>query len=440
MESSHKQFIGWVPCISGALLFDYATAGHPSARNVIAINHVEPSTDGLLRSIAITSTQDLRDDISRRYNGNFRFIAIAKAVDSGPLEGSIYVIPAAIEERSILERPLCILKEIQRKSHEGVGLAADFESLKEVCSSIEDPEVYEVRFSLDPTGLVLLEHDQTRDSPAYAEDRDSFEQLIVRQSFYYLKYALHRHHHHDQANDSLTTVHPFSADNLANAGTALLADLKRALVELKRNSTTSRCSELYQAEGICAYAKSLLNSCLKQGYIDQKNFDLEGGYLENFSRSLSVTAAQREKELQRKNEAATYARALILAAFAIVGPFMIVFRDRIAKVSGEFTESQPDLMISILATIFSSDQNLLYAGLVLVALYFVICRSWLSSRELSVRVQYATKFLQHIEQDAWKRRVLVVLYLLVTAGLLYAIWYGLSHHIWSAFEIAQRKP
>lgn len=246
-----EEYIGWVPCLSGDMFFRYTEPGLADF-DVVAINyHARDmcSGEGGSRYIIATSVYDWKDSGDPGQHGWFRVVVTGKRSYRENLKGRVYFISDIRKrggsskdfpekERDLmcgiynLKRSVDVaLPVIERGSYseekklselldnavsigpngimDDVGFNIDY-----AVNLIDEKFLYAVDFEIDRNGITNLKYD-----PSYADgvelkgDKDKLAKLhyhcysLTRQAFYYLKYLLHKHTHHDHSNDSLTTIH-----------------------------------------------------------------------------------------------------------------------------------------------------------------------------------------------------------------------------------------
>jgi hypothetical protein len=346
--------IGWIPCISGHIDFGLMSVGlvgnhieKKTDRKPVTINYAKSGMrDGHCRRIVMQSRVDWRDRLVG--DGEFRVIVVAEAtespnLDARSLNGTILMFPKAyskelVEHHHRILAPVDALKKRyssflqstpnQNQNAEGWGdcqraLNATWEDLRKVVTSGEPfgpdgKEVYAVDFFIDHLGFTFLryrENDLDIEQPLPEYDR----YIIVRQAFYYLKYSLHRHKHHAEESDALTTVVPYRTDDKKTVALQIIGQLKRELVRIKRTQRQNhRRQDDSEAVGILGYMRSLLASCLWSSFLDEELYNRESDWLKGMELSFGAQHDRIRSQNQRRdsvNQAARQWTAFALAFF-----------------------------------------------------------------------------------------------------------------------------
>lgn len=413
----HFDYIGWVPCISGHLLFEYTECGlTDKKRNIYAeINHVELDAkfNTPCRYIAVSSRVDWKDGNTKLY-GIYRVVLLASnPINTDQLEGKVYIIPdnnpewesRNIEEKLLNLKKLTISDQDMRKEFLNLRIILD-----------ECPQIgFVINFKLNRSGFTFLRH-HNKNVKTTAET--SF--VVSRQAYYYIKYAFHKHAHHDKSAESLTTT--FSLPGRDNAiGMILIQDLKRSLVQLKRDFTVSNYKLLLQSKGIVSYAKSLLVSCNKEGFILIKDYEAEKAYIENIGESLEVAAKKIESGIAVEEKVSANFRAIVLFALAIVAPISMVFRDDIHSAVGA---NKPSHLINLISSGAQSDSTiLLLAGTILIC-YFLYRSIIIKYGSLPFAISGLHRLLESICFSKRRATVIILTLLALSALLLYTSLMG----------------
>lgn len=326
--------IGWIPCISGHIDFGLMKVGlvgnfiaNKIDRNPISINFAASGLpDSHVRRIVMQSWVDWRDRLVG--DGEFRVIVVAegsesKDLDGRNLSGTLLMFPKSystqwVEHHDSLLRKVRHLKSLHgayrntKSSHAfDDGFWSECQSkLNEYWVSLNEAltkenlfgptgtEVYLVDFQVDHFGFTSLRYRSTDIDLAYPlKDEDKY--VIIRQAFYYIKYSLHKHKHHVEESDALTTIVSCTGTDSKAVATQLLGQLKRELVRIKRTQRQNfRRQDDSEAVGILGYMRSLLASCRANRLISDEIRCRELGWIEGMERSF---AAQNERIRNRTN-------------------------------------------------------------------------------------------------------------------------------------------
>jgi len=239
-HDSAYEFIGWVPCISGSLNFRL-TACDVIGSGYSNINHVELDTQGQQkeRFIVIASKVDW-EDFKTTSEGQWNVVMMASgSVESNHIDERVYLIPA---QNSIWQDQIAtLLKNIGLKVHQKEDIKGLFTELE--ISLSNGVNIFASKFRLNEAGFIYLSSDQE------VKDGDTATRyLICRQSFYFVKYTFHKHKHHEPT-ESLTTIHQLSTKPDI-VGKALICDIKKCIVTLKRDSAPADFKVFFASKGI----------------------------------------------------------------------------------------------------------------------------------------------------------------------------------------------
>lgn len=300
------EYIGWVPCLSGSLLFQYTELGLGQS-DIFLVNYLNRNVLTGVRDkryIVASSICDWKDSIGSRENGVFRVVISGSVIEQEDgFAGIAYLIPrkpasncaqSDTGENQLQQEMASLVAMSRAPDDEAFSMPirefVDSECEK-IITGINNKFIHKVAFHIDSKGLTYLAYaGQKAPSATMFEvpELPSIEQRIhkytlCRQVFYYLKYLLHRHRHHDRSNDSLTTVHSILPDNKKNANN-LMDDLKRGLVDIKRAARHGR----KDLSGIAEYGKSLVLCCSNKGWIKEQQAENEQALFRNLAASITL--------------------------------------------------------------------------------------------------------------------------------------------------------
>lgn len=314
------EYMGWVPCLNGHLDFGLMkvgmsgpfSVGKSQDRDFISVNQsTKKERDSHERQIFLQSKVDWRD--SETFNpedGLFRVLVAAEvtpsdAMDKRALSGYISIYPIAAEPSSYAER---MDMNIHRLSHELRDIAAERDSINLRLGRHENNRFDELTGEMNER-LVELKKIVAGETPIDKLDtayffssfefrieangivwiksvkdniRPDIRYIIARQAYYFLKYSLHIHKHHQTKQDALTTIVSISsdADAKSEAGLRLVCQLKRELTSLNRikSNRTHRYKDqffLNDTCGIIAYGKALIRSLRNSEIFSEELADRE---------------------------------------------------------------------------------------------------------------------------------------------------------------------
>lgn len=393
-------YIGWVPCLTGKLFFEYSVCDAISPEGYLNLNNIDKDPDepfgDPLRYLLIASSVDWFDhalDGCDEKDGQWKVVVLSVGKhNANYLEGSIFLIPSEKQ---------CWSKDIQPKIKEIAGLIHEREHintqylnlLQRMEELFNQQELYSTKFYLNENGLVEL---GLSGSGALKYDSKT-EELLCRQSYYYLKFAFHQHKHHDRS-ESLTTIHK-KVGRKNQQGNLLINDMKKALVALKRNCSPSDYKALYSAQGVLAYCKSLITTCKKESLLTKESYEYEINYISNFSASLEIMANRVDNELVARAKFNSNFRSVIMLIFAILAPFILIFKEPIS----DHINIENNAILQLLKWIFESNNNVLIIVIGMVVAYFLLKKISLryGSPALAFHTfdKYAVKFIDYAVND-----------------------------------------
>lgn len=353
--------IGWIPCISGHIDFSLMKVGlvgnfiaNKIDQNPISINFAASGLpDNHVRRVVMQSWVDWRDKLEG--DGEFRVIVVAEGSESRDLDGrnlcgSLLMFPKAyskqwVEHHDSLLRKVHHLKKLYQayRSTEPSQTSDTFTWLqcqaklndhwlnltrtlaKENLFGRDGNEVYRVDFKVDHFGFTLLEYRNTAiDLIDPIADEEKY--IIIRQAFYYIKYSLHKHKHHVEESDALTTIVSYSDATSKAVATQLLGQLKRELVRIKRTQRQNfRRQDDSEAMGILGYMRSLLSSCYDNQFINNKIRLRELGWIEGMERSFTAQNERIGNHIGRRNTVDQGARQWVAYLLAFIAASTLVW-------------------------------------------------------------------------------------------------------------------
>jgi hypothetical protein len=404
------EYIGWVPCVSGRLFFEYTYPGLGDPK--YSINHVELDISGAFyhRYVIASSIVNWKDEKENNTKGTYKVYMIGdKTSDEIDLVGTICIVPED-EELQIINEIEKNLKIINKKILEEEEIKNEYNKLKKIISKINEKRFYKVDYIVESPGFTKLKYD----SPEKADLPESHKYTVTRQSYYYIKYTLHKHRHHHDKAESLTTIHPLSVDK-ERIGIKLLNDLRKSLVQLKRDFEPYNCNNIYHSSGVASYAKSLAESCYKNGYLNEKEYKSEKSYFDNIKDSLEVMSGVVEKDIAKRTMHSGNARAIILFALSIIMPVVLIFRDKIAHQ----TNDKENYIVEWISVVVSSDYKLLILAFLLFAFYWVYMFLKMNHGAMWLSFKYYRDFLEQIVYEKTKATIMLVVILIISIVLVF---------------------
>ncbi len=416
MTDSSQAFthIGWIPCISGQLFFEFTECGLGADSVLVDVNHVEKveNSDMMLRHIVIASNVNWKDDNDQNTTGSYRVFLLAQSeFGSQYIAGHVFIVPSELAE-SKPEIASDTIKKIGEEAAEGGVITDLYSKLVEALTNYRAVPIYHVQFQLKHTGFVRLAMD-----PGRSIDDSVSINTILRQAYYYIKFAWHKHQHHNQTAESLTTVHAIRQDPKQMA-VEMVGDLKKALVQLKRDYHISDYKALYQAEGIATYAKSLVTSCASEGWFDNNTAATECSYLDNTAASLHLKAEEIDRDISVRHLISATFRSLLLFVISIVAPITIIFREDIR--AGITNDSVPDGVIRFMSGLIGNGWSLLILLIAGLAGYAIYRQSYLTFGSPFLAFHWFRDAIDTIVLE--RRKANLIAYVVIALAILPIFW------------------
>ncbi len=266
-------YVGWVPCLSGALAFDLVECGLNAKNNSVEIIHYDnDGSNNLKEYILLYSTVDWKDfdDSDLGLTGLWSvFVLSTRSLENKYHEGNIYFVPNVEESTCKLEEIIKAVCDInyQLNTKKLINAPARFLNLEKEISEtcLSTSGCYHATFILEQDGIVWV-----APSPVNENDR----KIIARQAYYYIKYSWHKHQHHDSRAETLTTIHRVH-DSGSEVAEELVGDLKRNLVKFKREIDHTSHRDILKAKGIVTYAKALVEIMRSKKFIKDDFYNRE---------------------------------------------------------------------------------------------------------------------------------------------------------------------
>ncbi|ASJ76445.1 hypothetical protein [Granulosicoccus antarcticus] len=357
-----NEFISWIPCISGDLFFS-KTAFGLGAYDFYLTNISIRNDDGVFqeRSLLASSIVDWQDTdfLSEPNRGLYRVVVDAHSTEYTSLLGSVYLLEKNSNDKSNLsKRPKFLPREncsqesmilehlhalkqnyaslcsVQQNSAQHQEFERSKSLIQEALESISSTVVHKINFEIHQTGIMLSRADYTKANGELVSTNYYERRRLCSQAFYYLKFLLHKHAHHSNENETLTTVHRIKNRGIDNAQ-ILIRDLKRGLVDAKRAGRSTR----HTASGIAAYGASLVQTCESLGWFDKEAIvsnsigtfcsnnkaDQEKDYLKNVGTSLELINNEQIAAGEKSAKSSfwrTYT-VCVLWLLGVVGPILV---------------------------------------------------------------------------------------------------------------------
>lgn len=405
MPKDEFTHIGWVPCISGHLFFEFTCCGLGRASLIVDVNNVERQSlnRDLWRYIIISSNVNWQDDKDKESTGLFKVVLAADVpIEGSCVCGSVYIFLAAVSSGT-QENIDSILRKIKENTENRRPVAALYSTLTQQLAEKQAEGICRINFSLNRAGFVRLNLE------SLDPDRGFNNEILIRQAYYYIKYSWHKHQHHSDTAESLTTVHPLDLGGTHSDAFAMINDLKRALVQLKRDFHVSEYRSLYQAEGIATYAKSLILSARREQMLEDGDSKEQVSYFENVAKSVAVKIKVIEQELTTRSLISSNFRSILLFFLAVVAPISLVFREKIVSVAK--SSGDTPAIAHLLGHLFGSGYKLLGMCLIWLTFYLAYRQLYLSFGSPLLAFRWIRDLLDRIVAGRYKADILSIMFM-----------------------------
>jgi len=319
-EATHNPaYVGWVPCLNGQLVFNLVECGLKTEPG-ISIVHYAINKNQLAEYILLHSMVDWKDfdDDEGKSNGLWSvFLLSTRHESDNTHQGCLFFMLNQGKKEESYYKPLKTLQTINYSlnTDQTIDIPNKFKSLKDNLyqTSAAGEHCFYVDFKLNSDGIVLLRPETL--------NNENEQQIIARQAYYYIKYAWHRHQHHDARAETLTTIHRWVTK--AYIANALISDIKTNLVSFKREIDITSHRDILKAKGIITYAKALVEILKARKFIDENRYNREINHLRYFQESLDISHTGIHNDMLLHNSTVNDARAGILFLLAIMTPALL---------------------------------------------------------------------------------------------------------------------
>ena len=405
---SHE-FIGWVPCVSGKLYFEFTSCDVINENGYLNTNHIELDkvSNTEKRYFIVASEVDWEDVKTANSEGIWNVILIGSSpLNSIEIEGKVILIPSS--NNIWREKIIPLFQDVSQLVKEKEDIYQKHSDIEQLLVNlINSGGTFGSSFILKNNGITYL-------SPLNNINEDE-KMLICRQCYYFVKYTFHKDKHHARS-ETLTTCHRIT--NLSEIGLTLVSDLKKALVTLKRDCDAADYKSLFAAKGILSYAKSLLMTCKAEGLMSSELYTIEKAYIDNIGESLDVMGKRVEGELVAKTSYDTNCRSIGLFIFAAIAPFTLVYKDQIASHISK-SPAQENHIVKLLQWFLGSEKNVLMAFLVVLGVYFIFQNIYLRYGSPSFAARKLKRIsITYLDFVVDNRRSAEVLYIVTKLALL----------------------
>ena len=362
------QYVGWIPCVTGQICYSFAESSFGKENSCQCFNKkiIPNDRNSTHRRVILTSEVDWKDRKDHLADGDWQVIVIAETNIEKELMGDVYIVP--VEKRNSITEVLEDFRTL-RSNYEDDEFDFDKLSskLKSKIDGNKEPELYRISFKVAETGLTYLKVIKGGDG----QEKENDDYVLCRQSFYYLKYSLHRHKHHPNSLDSLVTIHPTTLGS-DRIGKTLIFDSKQSLIDIKREQDHLKRTIEFNFLGIASYMRSLLEACKKDKLISDPEYAVELIYIRNTEESYRALSDKKEKLDSYQSGARIEARQVILLFFAILAPWVITSK----QLNGQSSDFG-NLLLDVYADGYKSIAFIAFIALVFIiyfAYYLVVCK------------------------------------------------------------------
>ncbi len=430
------RYVGWVPCLNGQLVFDLVECGLKNGDSINILHYAAANNSKeITEYILLHSTVNWKDfdNGNEHLNGLWSVVLLStRPFSENKHQGSLFFLPEEMPQenkeiqswRDALQLWNGALEDIktlnyQLNTEQSVDVPDQFITIEQNFEriSLKYLQCFKVDFTLEHDGLVWV-------TPTSGKSEDVFS----RQAYYYIKYAWHRHQHHDNRAETLTTVHEVKEEGAENAkynaiANSLIGDLKRNLVRFKRQMDITSHRNILKAKGIVTYTKALVEILKTRGYIDDVWYEQEINHLHYFQESLEVSYSGIEKDMLLHNQAVNDARAFILFLFSIITPALLVNR----------SANPPPDYIQWISNWYLNGMNfsLLVTGIIIMLFVFISVNShfgnfWIMWQGFKKSVAFIVKDREpkHILSNSNVLSFVISIFILIS---LVSLTYGIYH-------------
>lgn len=244
--------------------------------------------------------------------------------------------------------------------------------------------VFLVQFKICHNGITFLKYIPSPITETVKTRNAEQVYLITRQAFYYLKYSIHKHKHHNFEADALTTTIQFDNSKKQHIGLQLLNQLKKELIRIKRIQTLGVMitNQHNNALGIVGYARALLASIKSSELLPPGIEEREQEYLKSLEQSFQ---AQNNSQLLKHNiseNAGQVSRQIIALSLSYISITLLLMVNLFVpnKLPNDETENTPQFI-----TYLQSLSNLEFFFLSVFGIVFFIILMWIIQFFKSIR-------------------------------------------------------
>ncbi len=388
----NKKYVGWIPTISGNLFFSNFLCCNDISNEPISKNYID---DKSTRYVVLSAKINSRD--SKKYkakDGIFRVIMqCSGASNASSLSGKIHIYKQELElikNDEIFNALTHTIYSIDKCDDEPDCVRTTYGYIEESTQKLQQRnDFYTINFSVNNYGFIELSSKNTTDK------------TILVQAFYFIKYSLHKHYHHEVHDDSITTIYDTDNNDIA---TCLINELKKSLVDIRRGFSENGHHSLFRSKGIIAYGKSLIESCYATKKIETKQYLEQMSYMNNIAESLDNIAENLKWELEKKIDASNRFRSWVLLFLAVFTPIGYFYKDEISINPDNFS-----WIINFISTLYSNQSVYISVIISWVVLYWLLRLNSKYNGILLFLKKILTIIAQEPKKSIWKISALLLL-------------------------------
>lgn len=406
--SSDYQYVGWVPCVTGQICYGFAESnlGLDDTKFSAVFKEFKNIRSCNKHQIALISIVNWKD--RSQGDGLWQVFLVARTDKDSNLVGSVFIYPK--EKREKIQDKIALFHQL--RSHDGDdinGINENFSALKNELELFSDKEFYQINFQMNESGIARFSVIKGGDN----QEKQLDDYVLCRQSFYYLKFSLHKHKHHPDNVDSLTTIHPLTEPNV---GRSLVFDLKQSLIDIKRSQDVSSNNREFNFSGITSYMRSLIQACLKENLMTKSDYEDELKFVSNTERSYQSLIDKKAQEHTSGFNSRSEGRQFLILLFAVLAPWAITF-----SLKGE--QLQNSFLSKLLHSIYTDDFKTIVFIVIIILLYLfrsVVTYRFSSYSNLTAFLYRRVKSIVH---EPRKASIIAIMTLLAGFSIIIAALY-----------------
>ncbi len=468
LADSENIYLGWVPCISGHLNFSLISVGLAGsaladykitcAQKYLTNIKIDQKHYSILfqspdnekeQKVILQSWVEWKDTPGKR-DGQWRVVLIGTIeVGSNPddtsISGFLCIYPRAYksefsEQNSNLMKIVSDCAVVQSKASTLKPFESEaklkyqkqqnllFLQLEKLIKSgyplgqnPTPPEVYFTKFTIKHSGLAQISifsppTSETNTAPLIT---DKEQQRLCLQSYYYLKYSLHKHNHHTADSDALTTIikAPSSGNiDIDRVGLTLLTQLKNELTTIKRSQKNkNKIDQNEDALGLLGYMKALARTCYESKHLKKSTYDREMAWIKATSGSFNAQQHKIERTIRSNLDKETRVRheSSLILAFTSIFSLVLVTAAKFGTPTQPLAQSS---FGSFLYAVHTIEFNYIFLTWLIISILAVTFVRVLVFLERSIEINLRTAPAVYIIRKLPKRTIILTLILIITTA------------------------